>query len=296
MKQIFLLFIISLLIAACGRDGSIPQNYTKVYFTSPKNNNKSLNVNLDSGLMIYAYNLDMQKTKAGHWNSITDFTTSGTGVLLPNGHYKFFALGYQDNSIDGTMYCDTANNGGDVTLNGGVVSLTLNLNSSSSTPKCRRLHFYPQNFEMPGNANEMRKVALKLCSNDPVSSCPTPTPNYPDVEFTILKKSDLDGDLSSSEGIKRCIAGATNGSNYDNFSNGPLRLPVSPHFPIRIRIFPFGSSCAGSPLKEYTFQNGLGSLPTFVNSPPAAPVGQALVVDATATPTYTPHFQLFLND
>ncbi len=297
--RLILLLISIFIIASCGRDTSIPENYTRVYFSSPQNqNSKSLqNVNLDGGLMIHALNLDVQKNKSGHWNSISEFTNSGNGVLLPNGRYKFFALGYHSAPITGSMYCDSANNNSIVTLAGGVVSLSLNLNSSSTTSKCRNLNFYPQNFEFPGNPYEMRRVALKICTNDPISGCTTPTPNYPDVEFTVLKKSDLDGAISSTEGIKKCLAGGSSGSQaYDNFSNGPLRLPVSPHFPIRIRLFPYGSTCTGNPLREYTFNGGIGDLPMFVNAPPAGSVGQVLLVDATATPTYTPHYQIYIND
>lgn len=254
MTKLFLIFLFILI--SCGRHEPVPEGYTKVVFGRENSNNKAINnVGLNGGLFIQVINMDLMKSTSGYWDNISAFTANATKIL-PNGRYKFFALGYDGAGtprFTGGMYCEPFNNGADVILAGGVVNLNLILNNHTNAPKCRHPHFNIP--EMADQSSATQILPFQIIRANGLFGGSVPSNIAFDIDITLMGKDDLFG-LPDKPTLSRCM------DSNAFFNSQSVKLPVSPHFMFRFTFWSSSDgSCTGTQNRVITFYNGLSSIP-----------------------------------
>lgn len=249
-----LLFL--LILTACGRDSTPPDGFTKVIYHGQKSDDgieKGIQANLTKGMMIYALNTNNGKIGARFAPNIGTFLSSNQEVFLPNGPYKFFAIGYDSNAnvsaLSADFFCGEGNNGDLVFLNGGAknVNIVLANTASSTTSVCQEPFAGPAHR----NGTAMKSLIVKLCAVGSVSSgC---TALYPRSFRLVLGEYDSLFNTSFfnfDRSIKSCHTTSISPSNLaDHF---PLRIPF------RFKLESFTTTdCTGVPVRSILFENGI---------------------------------------
>lgn len=156
------------LVGGCGADRS-EQNSTKVSFSfaPPAGSVSALTTPIDAGVIVYAVNFaDSEIRKAV---KIPGSTTGGSGsvsMVLPNGPYRFVAVGYDasgSTALEGVMACGFGAGGATVNLDG--TSRTIPIGMSVST--CLDTLFGgPQDFRISNTlANQGAPIAISSCNS-----------------------------------------------------------------------------------------------------------------------------------
>lgn len=249
MQRIAALFFL-LIFISCGKD-SIPQEgFTKISFTNNESE-KSVQFNLVKGMMVYALNTNNGKALAKYAPNIGTFIANNQTLFLPNGDYKFFAIGYDSSTtspaISSNFYVGEGNNGELVQLGGGEKKVNILLTSVDVQETTDA--FASPNHRYNGTIKQLR---VQLCAANAV------TP----------------GCTGQSTKSFRLVIG-----EYDNLFNGPIfnfqnsikschnkTLPaaeaLTTHFPMRIpfrfKLESFGViDCVGAPVRSILFEHGI---------------------------------------
>lgn len=197
-KKFSLLFVATLFLGSCGqysRFADRTDGLTTVRFgTGPTNGPAALT--LTGGVMIYAIGeggLPQRTIKL-----VDAGNASGSRSLtLPNGSYRFYALGYSAANLQGTVACGSANAGEPLALNGTARTVELNLTHTNcqDSPFTSSALFY-----LPGSGFR----PLQLVSCDSVAGNAT-------VEaFTATSTctgGGLEGEITNYKSLKIHLAG-----------------------------------------------------------------------------------------
>lgn len=256
MRTALALFIL-LILTACGKNSTLPEGFTKVIYSGQEDDDgieKAIQANLTKGLIVYALNTNNGRVGARFAPNIGTFLTSNQEVFLPNGPYKFFAVGYDSSNattaaISADFFCGEGNNGDLVFLNGGTksVNITLLNTGGSSSAACQ------EPFAGPAHRNGtlIKSLTVKLCAIGSVG--PGCTSQYPKSYRLVLGEYDSLFNTSFfnfERSIKSCHATSAVATNlFDHF---PLRIPF------RFKLESFNSTdCSGAPVRSIAFEHGI---------------------------------------
>jgi hypothetical protein len=204
------------------------------------------------------------------------FTLSG--ITLPNGLYKLYAVGWDgDNSgactaatpcspVQNQTHCsDPA--GVNVNLTGGSQVVSIALNQSNCTYGSASVFSGGQSSPA---ITSIKPLAIMLCGS--ASSLPTcNTPGSPwDVKFEIVTYRKDGNSMVINEAETDQIGCATSVSNSSvatgkNFVTGSTSAADRP-FAYRFRIYPSSSGCTGTMQAEFLFKEGLENYATSPGS------------------------------
>lgn len=274
----FLIIFLGLVIISCGKDGIVPEDHTRIIL-GQENSNKSIQANygFNGGIIVQAINTDLKRKMVGSWANLNQFNSGPKTVYLPNGHYKFIAIAYDDATAGKTFnatdfYCEEYMGAEGVTLNGGSVVINMLLSKSSADGKCRSpMINFSSHFDAQ-HATDLQKIGFRVLNNvDPTTSnISFTTPQ--DIELVLEPKEMFQNNINPGS-LKRCMSEIT----YWNSGSSSLRIPASPHFPLRVNIFSSGDgSCTGI-IRSYLFEN-LDDIPTEVTNPPTTSVGPVVAI------------------
>lgn len=269
MKKIFLLTIF-IIASACGKK-EVPEGMTRVIFKS--GDDKSIqSFNLNKGLVVYGMNVDQGKSAAGWGSNIGNFITSNSEVILPNGRYKFFALGYDDNGTPGNdafntsskVFCGEGNGGQESNLSGGVATVNIVLTDSSDGSNCAESFAGAEFRTNAPFTNSFKPLTITFCNSSGANNggtCAVGTAvgiNSAQIKVTSYDKIKNNMDFDFAKSIPGCI-GVT-AANLVLNRKIPYRIPF--HF--QIQTFD-NAGCTGNILGTYNFPNGVEGA---FNNPP----------------------------
>lgn len=131
-----------------------PEGYTNVRFSDGRQN---LVTAMDGGMMIYALRQDAPFRTALKLNNASDSTT----FTLPNGQYRFQAVGWDSSGMNGTPKCgaDTMPLPAALTGNSGVVTIPITVN----TGNCDAAPFTDTTLQTGG----LSPAQMVFCASDP---------------------------------------------------------------------------------------------------------------------------------
>lgn len=260
MKNFFKLFLVFLIIA-CGKK-EVPEGMTRVLFKTP--DDKAITAySLNKGLVVYGMNVDQGKSAAGWGSNIGNFISSNSEIILPNGRYKFFALGYDDNGTPGNdalhtdskVFCGEGNGGQEIVLSGGVVSVSLTLVDSAAGSNCAEAFSGSDWRTSSPNTNSYKPLTITFCNSGGATSggCASATAAgivSAEIKITGYDKIKNNMDFDFNKAIPGCVSVAS--AQMSLLQKIPYRMPF--HFSIKA----FGSGgCTGTLLGIYDFPNGV---------------------------------------
>lgn len=205
MKKIlpFLFVLVGLLSAACGKLSEkfsrLESGTTTVSLQRAPSPMDALAA-LNAGIMVYAVNVD-DPSRRGAIKFNND--ASPTSWTLPNGHYRFMAVGYASGLESGDVYCA---DGGTIVLGG----INAQVNLSFSRANCGNYNLFQTASTDSGVNNQPRTILLVGCTpsggtmsmltgTGPWNVCdnsggrPGPTVTTSDFRITIPAYSAFDG-------------------------------------------------------------------------------------------------------
>lgn len=263
MTNFFSLFLVLFILIACGKK-EVPEGMTRVLFKTGDNDAKSIQAySLNKGLVVYGMNLDQGKGGAGWGANIGNFISSNSEVILPNGRYKFFAIGYDDNGTpandafhtDTKMFCGDGNGGQEVMLTGGVATVNITLSDSNSGSSCTE-EFAGTEFRTNSpNTNSFKDLTITFCdaSGTNSSGCASATAAgivSAEIKVTAYDKIKNNMDFDFARAIPGCLSVAS--AQLSLYKKIPYRMPF--HFSIKTFN---AASCTGTQLGLYDFPNGV---------------------------------------
>jgi hypothetical protein len=239
------------------------------------------------GVMFYLIN-----TAAGGIGMIGSFPTedamNAATLVIPNGVYKLYALGYAGSSPGGgQVRCGFGNSGANITLNGGNASIPIDI----SQPNCGFAaviagapNVFSEAYGAYGATNNFNTWKIQLCNAVPTTStCTQPsTSDLSNMQITIMAGTGggTNSAVNENTAVELKSACIPNASGIWTFSAGSFNMPISPVFPtpVKISFFPTGdTNCTSAPLKTLQYSDGLKGLTTTG--------GPVLVSYATGTTT-----------
>lgn len=257
----FLFISLLLTFMACGKK-EVPQGMTRVLFKT--GDDKAITAySLNKGLVVYGMNMDQFKGAAGWGSNIGNFISSNSEVILPNGKYRFFAVGYDDNGTPGNdafhtsskLFCGEGNGGQEINLVGGTVSVAITLVYAAAGSNCAEPFSGPEFRTNSPFSNSFKTLNITFCNSSGVtnSGCASSTAagiTSAEIKVTAYDKikSNLDFDFARSiSGCKTLSLG-----NINLESKIPYRMPF--HFQVKAWS---GASCTGSVVGIFDFPNGV---------------------------------------
>ena len=253
MKNLIQLLLLRLLFSGCGEQSQMADGVTKVMF-SHENNSR---VTLVNGVMIYAQNTQTGQVHSAGGSSLNAFEDT---MILPNGPYKFFALGYDTGSqpIQSTFYCGVANNNQNVQLSGGTTTITMTLGAASAGP-CPDVFGTNASFLDGGPPITLKLFQIKTCSADfnvstTSSNCTSHSPSYY-LQVSLLK-------TIPGQPAEPLLKGCFNA----NAVISSLKLPITATFKILIRKFTSSDCTTGGSSNQILINNGLENITVLSGS------------------------------
>lgn len=271
---VFIALIFTTFFIACGKK-EVPEGMTRVLFKTA--DDKAItSYSLNKGIVVYGMNVDAGKSAAGMGSNIGNFISSNSEVILPNGKYKFFALGYDDNGTPGLdafgagskMFCGEGNGGQEINLVGGVVSVSINLVDYAAGSNCSDAFAATEFRTNSPNVNSFKSFNVTFCNNSGVSNgaCAAGTASgigSIELKVTAYDKIKNNMDFDFSKAITGCIT--TTGATATIGKRIPYRIPF--HFQVKAWS---NSNCTGSQMGIYDFPNGIEG--SFHNPPYRSPL------------------------
>lgn len=314
MKYILGSALIIIILIACGKK-EVPEGYTKVIFNTHAESHSKTPSGMNKGVMVYARETGGTfKSLAKHGTSISNFLSTNSQMILPNGTYKFFAIGFNttstatppsstpqpfDGNYDSRVYCGVGNSGQEVTLNGtnATVNITITEDSNVVTngTNCgeefadlnSRINT-PYSSPYVGAPNKViRDITVRLCSNGPFTY-PSPTcntgvtPTYtPYMQVELHSYNEITGTGKFSNDPAKVLTKCGASGIYFYVYNFPRRIV----HPFKIKIWD-SANCTGNLRGTFEFPNGFEGIQSDGNSYVTQGTAEKRLGSKVVTPDY----------
>jgi hypothetical protein len=202
IKAIFTLTIITMIFFGCGKKGDyIPTGETTLDF---KTSFAALASDVfQGGIMVYAISETGFGTRGAEFFDSENLNNpDGPLRSLPNGNWKFFALGFENSgtgvtssdplgSSQDSISCGSANGGSAVTLTGGTQTISFIMSRSN----CANSQFFAPTDLVNTSISRVNQMRIHTCSSSNFGSIDTSSSTTPSSSVTNCGSDSYSGKI-----------------------------------------------------------------------------------------------------